>query len=86
MDKAIVYLEQRVRRFPGGPDMSDENIKKNVVAAMVKFGRDCATAALKAASEKVSLTEFAAEFLQEGASEAIDKNSILSAYNINEIQ
>jgi hypothetical protein len=44
------------------------------------------TEALKVASEKASLTEFATEFLQEGASDAIDKDSILNAYPLTNIE
>ena len=41
--------------------------------------------ALKKASEKVSLTDFASEFLQEGSGEAIDKNSIINSYPLTNI-
>jgi hypothetical protein len=43
-------------------------------------------AALKAASEKVELTDFAYEFLQEGADDAIDKETILNAYPLDNIK
>jgi hypothetical protein len=43
-------------------------------------------AALKSASEKVRLTDFAYEFLQEGAYDAIDKESILNAYPLDNIK
>lgn len=43
-------------------------------------------AALKAASEKARLTDFAYEFLQEGADDAIDKESILNAYPLDNIK
>jgi len=43
-------------------------------------------AALKAASEKVRLTDFAYEFLQEGADDAIDKETILNAYPLDNIK
>ena len=41
---------------------------------------------LKAASEKARLTDFAYEFLQEGAYDAIDKESILNAYPLDNIK
>lgn len=44
------------------------------------------TEALKAASEKAELTEFAFEFMQEGAHEAIDKDSILNSYPLINIE
>ncbi len=42
-------------------------------------------AALLEASQKASLTDFAYEFLQEGASDAIDKESILNSYPLANI-
>jgi len=39
-----------------------------------------------AISEKITLTEFAQEFLQEGADDAIDKNSIINAYPLTNIK
>lgn len=53
---------------------------EDAIEAMLEYANLHREAALKAASEKVSLTDFAHEFLQEGASEAIDKDSILNAY------
>ena len=52
----------------------------------IKFAKLHVQKALQEASSKVKLTEFAYEFLQEGASEAIDKESILKAYNLNNIK
>ena len=54
--------------------------------AMFEFARVHVEAALKAASEKVKLTDFAYEFLQEGAYDAIDKDTILNAYPLDNIK
>lgn len=54
--------------------------------AMIEFAKLHVEAALKEASEKVSLTDFAWEFLQEGAYDAIDKDTILNAYPLNNIK
>lgn len=54
--------------------------KTDVVKAAKKFTQLHVEAALKAASKKAKLTDFASEFLQEGASDAIDTRSILNAY------
>lgn len=53
--------------------------------AMIEFAKLHVEAALKVASEKVSLTDFAYEFLQEGSDDAIDKDSILNSYPLNKI-
>ena len=46
---------------------------------MIEFTKLHVQAALEAVANKVILTEFAVEFLQEGSSDAIDKDSILNA-------
>lgn len=52
----------------------------NIPDLMSAFAKYHVKLALKRASEKAELTDFAYEFLQEGASDAIDKSSILNAY------
>lgn len=66
--------------FRRGAEMSD------VPETMVEYDRLHVEAALKAASEKASLTDFAYEFLQEGAYDAIDKDTILNAYPLDNIK
>ncbi len=51
-----------------------------------EFAKLHVEAALKEASEKASLTDFAYEFLQEGAPDAIDKETILKAYPLDNIK
>jgi hypothetical protein len=68
--------------------------QKEINKILVEFAKLHVEAALKAASEKVSLTDFAYEFLQEGAYEdadgnkvdAIDKDTILNAYPLDNIK
>ena len=55
---------------------------ENAVIAFTKYHVELA---LKEASIKVKLTDFAEEFLQESSSDAIDKDSILNSYNLNNI-
>lgn len=63
-----------------------KEVDKNQVLA---FGREFAKLHVQNCkeeiTEKVLLNEFAEEFLQEGASEAIDKHSILSSYPLDKI-
>lgn len=66
--------------FTDNPD--DDTIYK----AMVEFAKLHVKEALDEASKKVTLTEFATEFLQEGASDAIDKQSILDSYPLENIK
>lgn len=42
--------------------------------------------ALESAVKKAQLSDFAYEFLQEGAEDAIDKDSILNSYNLDNIK
>lgn len=67
----------------GGYQGVDEN---KLYKIMIEFAKLHVEAALKAASEKVSLTDFAYEFLQEGAYDAIDKETILNAYPLDNIK
>lgn len=53
---------------------------KEIVEVVIKFGNLVFEATKKECADKVTLTEFASEFLQEGCNEAINKESIL---NIN---
>jgi hypothetical protein len=53
---------------------------------LIEFAKLHVEAALKEASEKVSLTDFAYEFLQEGAYDAIDKDTILNSYSLDNIK
>jgi hypothetical protein len=57
-----------------------------VKAAMIRFAKLHLDAQAKAICDKVSLTDFAQEFLQEGADDAIDKDSILNAYPLTNIK
>jgi hypothetical protein len=63
-----------------------QNINQEEYSAMVEFAKLHVEAALKAASDKASLTDFAYEFLQEGAYDAIDKDTILNAYPVENIK
>lgn len=60
--------------------------KEDFKEVMIEFVKLHVVAALKSASEKVELTDFAYEFLQEGAYDAIDKDSILTAYPLDNIK
>ena len=64
------------------PDEFNRSIKE----CMIEFAKLHVEAALKEASEKASLTDFAYEFLQEGAPDAIDKETILKAYPLENIK
>lgn len=57
-----------------------------VPEALIKFAALHVQAALLNASKQASLTDFAYEFLQEGASDAIDIDSILNAYPLDNIK
>jgi hypothetical protein len=57
----------------------------HAVWCMQEFAKLKVKEAIEAISEKVELTEFAQEFLQEGASDAIDKESIVTAYPLTNI-
>jgi hypothetical protein len=59
---------------------------KESVQIMIEFAKLHVEVALKAASEKASLTDFAYEFLQEGAYDAIDKDTILNSYSLDNIK
>ena len=57
----------------------------HAVWCMQEFAKLKVKEAIEAISEKVKITEFAQEFLQEGASDAIDKESIVNAYPLTNI-
>ena len=59
---------------------------ENIPDLMIEFAKYHVKMALESASEKASLTDFANEFLQEGASDAIDKESIINSYSIDNIK
>ena len=62
--------------------VNEEDFKQ----ALIKFAKYHVEKALKAVSEKVELNNFAYEFLQEGSNNAINTNSILNAYNLDDIK
>ena len=64
------------------PDEFNGYIKE----CMIQFAKLHVEAALKEACEKASLTDFAYEFLQEGAADAIDKETILNSYPLENIK
>lgn len=63
-----------------------DSSSRDIISLMVEFAKLHVEAALKEASEKVSLTDFAYEFLQEGAADAIDKETILNSYPLENIK
>jgi hypothetical protein len=63
-----------------------DSSSRDIISLMVEFAKLHVEAALKAASDKASLTDFAYEFLQEGAYDAIDKDTILNAYPVENIK
>jgi hypothetical protein len=67
-------------------NFTDEPDDDTIYEAMVEFAKLHVEAALKEASEKASLTDFAYEFLQEGAPDAIDKDTILNSYSLENIK
>lgn len=86
-DKINESVEDKIpRAYDFLTNFSDDPDDDTIYEAMVEFARLHVEAALKTASEKVSLTDFAYEFLQEGADDAIDKESILNAYPLDNIK
>ena len=67
-------------------DTEYKYIQKVIKEKAIEFAKLHVEAALKEASEKASLTDFAYEFLQEGAPDAIDKETILKAYPLDNIK
>jgi len=59
---------------------------EDFVDLMVEFAKLHCIEQARVISVKAYLTDFACEFLQEGSSEAIDKDSILNAYDLNLIK
>lgn len=57
-----------------------------ICKAFIQFAKLHVEACVEKVQEKVCLTDFAYEFLQEGASNAIDKQSIEDAYPLNLIK
>lgn len=63
----------------------DRFLEKDIIKALKKFAKLHVKASLEASNQQVKLNDFAHEFLQEGASDAIDKDSILNAYPLTNI-
>jgi hypothetical protein len=74
------WLQEKLRQ-----PMEDTSFD-SICGFLRQFAKLHVEAALKSASEKVELTDFAQEFLQEGADDAIDKDSILNAYPLDNIK
>ena len=74
------------KKYPDFENLDTGCIWSNIEETMVEFAKLHVEAALQAAAKKAELTEFAYEFLQEGASEAIDKDSILNSYSQDSIK
>lgn len=86
-DKINESVEDTIpRAFDFLTNFSDDPDDDTIYEAMVEFARLHVDTALKVASEKARLTDFAYEFLQEGAYDAIDKESILNAYPLDNIK
>ena len=90
-DTKILNSEQFIREYLDVDDyfmesMIDQLSKcsgfdyYNIPDLMSQYAKYHVRLALKKVAENVKLTDFANEFLQEGASDAIDKSSILNAY------
>ena len=79
-------LAKRIVVFPSDENMSDEAIKRNVIAAMKEYGNNIREAALKAAAEKAIMDEvwnnndWDSENPIGYTEYVIDKKSILNAY------
>lgn len=58
----------------------------DVEEMLIEFAKLHVKQALKEASEKAKLTDFACEFLQEGAPDSIDRKSILNSYSSENIK
>ena len=94
-DKINESVEDKIPSVEGfWMDKTGNTPNQEEFTAMIEFAKLHVEAALKAASEKVRLTDFAYEFLQEGAYEdadgnkvdAIDKDTILNAYPLDNIK
>ena len=59
---------------------------KDIQEYAIEFAKLHAEAQRDDILKKVSLTDFAQEFLQEGASDAIDEESIINAYPLENIK
>ena len=62
------------------------NSKPQTDSLLVAFAKLHVKAQRDDILKKVSLTDFAQEFLQEGASDAIDEESIINAYPLDNIK
>lgn len=77
-----------MEKIPSTTDylLNNSLYKPRLVEIVNKLIKMHVKAALQEASKKVRLTDFASEFLQEGASDAIDKDSIIKAYSEENIK
>lgn len=86
-DKINESVEEKISSaFEFLSNFTDNPDDDTIYIAMIEFAKLHVEAALKSASKKVELTDFAYEFLQEGAYDAIDKDSILNAYPLDNIK
>ncbi len=87
MDKIPTAEEKLIANFYNGSFIEINNGDvEQLKEIMIEFAKLHCKAQLKAILEKVQLTEFAYEFLQEGANDAINKDSILNAYPLGNIK
>ncbi len=63
----------------------ENNSIDNIEGCLIEFAKLHVQNSLKEASKKVQLTDFAYEFLQ-GSDEAIDQDSILNSYPLENIK
>lgn len=96
VDNKILNHEQFIEEYLGVDSEFIESMQKqmeglsgfdyhNIPDLMIEFAKYHVKLALQSASEKAKLTDFACEFLQEGAYDAIDKDSIIKSYPIDNI-
>lgn len=82
----IPTAEELLEKFADTQYTMSRNGKEKAIEAMIEFAKLHAEAQRDAILKKVSLTDFAQEFLQEEASDAIDKDSIINAYPLENIK
>ena len=71
LDKSPAYVKYEFVQL-------SKDAHKALFNSIGEYARDLLKYTLEQAADKTKLTEFASEFMQEGASDAIDKQSILS--------
>lgn len=75
------FLAEYEQEYFAGDVFGEFAYKSDVAKiALIEFAKLHVEQALKTAAEDAALTDFSFEFMQEGASVAIDKDSILDAY------